>query len=207
MQEAFEKVIKKLEELAESNRESGFDSERKGFSDIADKYYAKQCAYLNAIEIVKQTSTEYNNGWILCSERLPDKYNRVLAYTDAGGYYIAHINGCGKFVCTAECVSTVIENSDVIAWQPLPAPYQPTRKNCRNRHENGNCLAVGGFCTAVDDKYCKYQPNEERPKKTNFDKCCESMEAMAQIIDIAKVGWTKEQIMEWLQKEECEVPE
>lgn len=40
-----------------------------------------------------------------------------------------------------------------------------------------------------------------------FDVCCESMEAMAQIIDIAKVGWTKEQIMEWLQKEQCEVPE
>ena len=66
-----------------------------------------------------------NGDWIPCSERLPEKYNRVLAYTDAGGYYIAHVNGCGKFVCTAECVSTVIENSDVIAWQPLPAPYQP----------------------------------------------------------------------------------
>lgn len=42
---------------------------------------------------------------------------------------------------------------------------------------------------------------------TNFDMCCESIEAMAQIIDIAKIGWTKEQIMEWLQKEECVVPE
>lgn len=51
-----------------------------------------------------------------------------------------------------------------------------------------------------------YQPNAIRPKKTNFDRCCESIEAMAQIIDIAKIGWTKEQIMEWLQKEECEVP-
>lgn len=37
--------------------------------------------------------------------------------------------------------------------------------------------------------------------------CCESIEAMAQIIDIAKIGWTKEQIMEWLQKEECEIHE
>lgn len=115
-----------------------------------------------------------NNDWIPCSERLPEKYNRVLAYTDAGGYYIAHVNGCGKFVCTAECVSTVIENSDVIAWQPLPTPYQQ---------------------------------NREQPKKTNFDMCCESMEAMARIIDIAKIGWTKEQIVEWLQKEECEVLE
>lgn len=44
-------------------------------------------------------------------------------------------------------------------------------------------------------------------KKTNFDVCCESMEAMAQVIDIIKVGWTKEQIVEWLQKEQREVPE
>ena len=49
---------------------------------------------------------------------------------------------------------------------------------------------------------------EKQPKKiTNFDVCCESMEAMAQVIDIIKVGWTKEQIIEWLQKEQCEVPE
>ena len=52
-----------------------------------------------------------------------------------------------------------------------------------------------------------YQPSVDHKKKTNFDICCESMEAMAQIIDIAKIGWTKEQIIEWLQKEECEVPE
>ena len=49
---------------------------------------------------------------------------------------------------------------------------------------------------------------EKQPKNTtNFDVCCESMEAMAQVIDIAKIGWTKDQIMDWLQKEECEVPE
>ena len=36
--------------------------------------------------------------------------------------------------------------------------------------------------------------------KTNFDVCCESVEAMAQIIDIIKCGWTKEQILEWLKQ-------
>ena len=30
------------------------------------------------------------------------------------------------------------------------------RENCPYRHENGNCLVVGGFCTSVDDKYCKH---------------------------------------------------
>lgn len=35
---------------------------------------------------------------------------------------------------------------------------------------------------------------------THFDWCCESMENMAQSLDIVKVGWTKEQIMEWLKQ-------
>lgn len=36
--------------------------------------------------------------------------------------------------------------------------------------------------------------------KTNFDVCCESVETMAQIIDIMKCGWTKEQIVGWLKQ-------
>ena len=113
MQEVFEKIKEKI---------------RKEIEDVIvkDTYTKGKNAGLRKAEIfIDEVAAEYNSGWIPCSERLPEKCNRVLAYTDAGGYYIAHINGCGKFVCTAECVSTVIENSDVIAWQPLPDPYQP----------------------------------------------------------------------------------
>lgn len=28
------------------------------------------------------------------------------------------------------------------------------RSNCPMRHENGNCLPCGGFCTAVNDEIC-----------------------------------------------------
>ena len=28
------------------------------------------------------------------------------------------------------------------------------RKDCPMRSENGNCLPVGGFCTAVPEEYC-----------------------------------------------------
>lgn len=35
--------------------------------------------------------------------------------------------------------------------------------------------------------------------KTNFDVCCESVETMAEIIDIMKCGWTKEQVKRWLE--------
>lgn len=29
-----------------------------------------------------------------------------------------------------------------------------SRQQCIHRHENGNCLVIGGFCTSVTDKYC-----------------------------------------------------
>ena len=29
------------------------------------------------------------------------------------------------------------------------------RENCLMRHENGNCLPCGGFCTAVSDSICE----------------------------------------------------
>lgn len=28
------------------------------------------------------------------------------------------------------------------------------RKRCKMRHENGNCLPCGGFCTSVNDEIC-----------------------------------------------------
>lgn len=28
------------------------------------------------------------------------------------------------------------------------------RKNCKYRHDNGNCLKIGGFCLEVDDEHC-----------------------------------------------------
>ena len=122
METAFETLLEKLEKKRLERVEQLRLSCTKSMS-LVNKIKLKEIE--ESIEIVKQEAEQYNNGWIPCSERLPEKYNRVLAHTDAGGYYIAHVNGCGKFVCTAECVSTVIENSDVIAWHPLPAPYQP----------------------------------------------------------------------------------
>lgn len=33
--------------------------------------------------------------------------------------------------------------------------YAEERKNCPMRHENGNCLMIGGFCLAVNDEVCR----------------------------------------------------
>ena len=36
-----------------------------------------------------------------------------------------------------------------------PPAEPPKRDVCPLRHENGNCLCVGGFCTAVNDQVCR----------------------------------------------------
>ena len=33
-------------------------------------------------------------------------------------------------------------------------PVNENRASCKLRHKNGNCLCVGGFCTAVNDEIC-----------------------------------------------------
>ena len=183
MQEVFEKIIERMRERRNNVLKQDIDY-AEGLRD----------AYKNAIEIVKQEAEEYNNSWIPCSERMPDSSCDVIITTHSlvngvGSYFgedsgwIQWFSGGGIAV-------------DVIAWQPLPAPYRP------NICINNDCtFNKGQDCPAAEG--CG---GYER-KRTNFDMCCESMEAMAQIIDIAKIGWTKEQIIEWLQKEECEVPE
>ncbi len=38
----------------------------------------------------------------------------------------------------------------------MPNEY---RNNCPMRHDNGNCLPCGGFCTAVNDPICEAMQN------------------------------------------------
>lgn len=133
-----------------------------------------------AIEIVKQEAEKCNNGWIPCGERLPEE-------------------AFGCLVTVMDCEpSTQTEFENIL---PYFVGYDGETWNDADGEE------IPFEVIAWQPMPPKYKENGERPKKTNFDRCCESMEAMAQIIDIAKIGWTKEQIMEWLQKEECEVPE
>ena len=78
------------------------------------------------IEIVKQEAEQYNNGWIPCSEKLPDVRQDVLVTVKYTGFMGMH----GYWIKTGHMES---ENDwwgdcaggEVIAWQPLPQPYQP----------------------------------------------------------------------------------
>ena len=200
MKEVFEKIVEILENKA---HEAEKDMQLSDSYADAQAFGGKQEGYENAIEIVKWAAAEHNKGWIPCSERVPkvedlheksvDDCTCYLIQRRCGIMDVAHyIKVYGEPYFEANS----IKMKDVIAWHPLPEPYNP------NACQDTNCpYNDGNECPAADG--CA---GYER-KRTNFDMCCESMEAMAQIIDIAKIGWTKEQIIEWLQKEECEVPE
>ena len=133
MQEVFSKIIEELEE-----------KRRRYFLTIANTEDEKlDCAYEyvgdaldKAIEIVKQEEEKYNNGWIPCSEQLPkesDKYNdelypMCLVTIESGetclGVFRYDVNKWyTKMFCGENNYST---ERNVIAWQPLPAPYKET---------------------------------------------------------------------------------
>ena len=45
------------------------------------------------------------------------------------------------------------------------------RKDCPMRHENGNCLPAGGFCTAVNDSICEALHNAYRHGESDERDC------------------------------------
>ena len=123
MNKVFEKIIEKLEEekmsyfltIANTGDEK-LDCAYEQVGDALDK----------AIEIVKQEAEQYNNGWIPCSEKLPELRKDVLVTVKYTGFMGMH----GYWIKTGHMEA---ENDwwgdcaggEVIAWQPLPKPYQP----------------------------------------------------------------------------------
>ena len=130
MQEVFENIIEKLRNAdircpnfecwKNLNKDCGYCEER-------------EIKVEGAIEIIKQVAAEYNNGWIPCSERLPEdgvgvlvcfeyfrygNYNRMfrtvgVSYT-YDGEWSGFVNGSSGW-----------RDLTIFAWQPLPEPYQP----------------------------------------------------------------------------------
>ena len=126
MNKVFEKIIEKQEELFQDLNVIEVLSHVDFDSTIQNSLENFLKAITNeAIEIVKQEAEQYNNGWIPCSEKLPDVRQDVLVTVKYTGFMGMH----GYWIKTGHMEA---ENDwwgdcaggEVIAWQPLPKPFK-----------------------------------------------------------------------------------
>ena len=126
MNKVFEKIIEKQKELFQDLNVIEVLSHVDFDSTIQNSLENFLKAITNeAIEIVKQEAERYNNGWIPCSEKLPDVRQDVLVTVKYTGFMGMH----GYWIKTGHMEA---ENDwwgdcaggEVIAWQPLPKPFK-----------------------------------------------------------------------------------
>lgn len=123
MQEVFEKIIEKLDELIDCNPIDGYEK-------------GKNCAVSEAIEIVKQEAEKFgtdtnvgSNGWISCNERFPEGRQDVLVcFDNIDGCIIAWYAPNGRTWRNSS--TNNICKAEPIAWMNLPAPYKPNGEQC-----------------------------------------------------------------------------
>lgn len=127
MNKAFEKILESLDE-PKFNICRGCTHKEK-CNEVQEKINNKEADFCAetmrtiAKEIVQEVAEEYNNGWIPCSERLPDKPmfshdSYIVQQYCVVEPYTAYWDG--------EKWSDVVDNDIkyIIAWQPLPEPYK-----------------------------------------------------------------------------------
>ena len=155
MQAAFKKIIEKLEVEADSANDKIMEQETKkdmayydGYDDGCSKAIEivkqeaaayeecyKDCGDCEAYnkekhhcpkfcKVIKETVKEIeenHNDWISCSERLPKYGEVVMCSCTNSGITISCITHKG----VKPSKSVRFGQHSVIAWQPLPQPYQP----------------------------------------------------------------------------------
>lgn len=128
MQSVFEKIIEKLEErasfLSDCTKYGNKDAEQQNKSYSTMMMYEVADLVDDLIEIVNQEAEEYNNCWISCSERLPEeKDGTVIICCEDGMVITGTYSEFSHTWYKGEMCG--IGGSNVIAWQPLPEPYNP----------------------------------------------------------------------------------
>ena len=108
MKEVFEKIVERLEEAGGCDADCEYD---KGWDSAIGE----------AISIVQEVEKEYNNGWIPCSERLPEECIEVLVSVqeiDGSTYTRTSWMQDGIWV-----IKKTPLHPTVNAWMPLPESY------------------------------------------------------------------------------------
>ena len=144
MQEVFEKIVEKLDEssVLRPNSKEFYNNPQNG------EYVDNVVLLRDAIEIVKQEAEKFStdtnvgsNGWIPCSERLPKEYGDYLVawrplsmsaedIMKKVGREVPHFYEIVEYDPDDEAlwigsIEQAKGEYEIIAWQPLPQPYQP----------------------------------------------------------------------------------
>ena len=122
MKEAFEKILERLD-AKKQYFQKFYEADGK---TEEDEYINKatQLAFDDAKNIVQKVAEEYNNGWIACSEKLPELRQDVLVtvkytrFMGMHGYWIKTGHMEAENDWWGDCTG-----GEVIAWKPLPQPY------------------------------------------------------------------------------------
>ena len=132
MNKAFEKILENIENL------------KLPFPDECPSYYGNTNKLLDATkEIVQEVAEEYNNGWIPCSDRLPEERDWHLAVFEEADTGFIGIPYIAEYLMGKHTISTtedgwIIHNCTdredelseyykklrCVAWQPLPEPFK-----------------------------------------------------------------------------------
>ena len=127
MNKAFENILEKLEErtsfLSDCMKYGNKDAEQQNKSYSTMMMYEVADLVDDLIEIVKQEAEKCNNGWIPCSERLPE---------ESGTYIVNAIENSIIHVTFAKWMPRMKKWNltgcrsywKVNAWQPLPEPFK-----------------------------------------------------------------------------------
>lgn len=112
MNKAFEKILDRLEDLREGLLTTNTE-------------YNSHCvdAMMRAGQIVQEVAKEYKNGWIPCSEMLPEDGVPVLLQ-DFGGYYSLGVSETKRNIKGFRDGDWWGSANNYKAWQPLPEPYE-----------------------------------------------------------------------------------
>lgn len=127
MKEFIEKLISRLREETYDMEicEEQFDMNSPYFMDVD----YKMVKFDDAKTIINELVEEYNNGWIPCSERLPEEKGEYLVTLKTGVVTSAiYDSNENKWV---DAMEEYFEYP-CIAWQPLPQPYKPQKNEWKD---------------------------------------------------------------------------
>lgn len=122
MKEFIEKLIGRLEDYKTKAYVTGFTNSPYEFGACSGMDSAIKIVKELAEESGKDTNVTSKDGWIPCSERLPEEYGEYLTYVDYADETFIAID---EFDCEGILKEwNVTPNYHILAWQPLPEPYR-----------------------------------------------------------------------------------